>query len=178
MDNEVCPSATPADRCDPCPASVLSELRAVQAAEIDLLRRLATHLQQENQILQGPDTDALHAVTQEKNALLREIFPLQKKRQRILERAGLRADRATLSEKFPALAASEKADMTQQWQSLAALTQQLLALNQLNGQLIELRLQFVQGALSTLLGGQANTRLYGANGHSAAFPLNRSLVKA
>lgn len=178
MDHEAHPSATSADRCDPCPASILSELHAVQAAEIDLLRRLAMHLQHENQILQGPDTDALHAVTQEKNALLRDLFPLQKKRQRMLERAGLPADRSTFSEKFPALAASEKTDMTHQWERLAALTHQLLALNHLNGHLIELRLQFVQGALSTLLGEAAKTRLYGANGHSAAFSPNRSLVKA
>jgi flagellar biosynthesis/type III secretory pathway chaperone len=64
------------------------------------------------------------------------------------------------------------------WESLRALTGQARALNDTNGMLIEMRLQYFERSLAALNEACGRTTLYGRHGHTIMEPGSGTSLRA
>lgn len=135
------------------------------ASEADLVEQFVGLLEREKAVLTDGRTDALPALAQEKEQLAARLNTLSRQRNDHLVALGLGADRPGMeawSAKHP-----EQKTAISTWNRTLALAAQAKELNRLNGQLIQLRMQYNSQALEILRRKESGLDLYGPDGRSA-----------
>lgn len=139
------------------------ELSALLQNEISAVERFVALLQAEQSLLQSGDADPLLTLNEEKSTLIERLSALANDRNRQLAGAGLEADGAGLAR----WAAAHGGPAVELHDRLLALAREAKALNELNGQLIALRLSHTQAALAALAGDSSRGTLYGRDGQTS-----------
>jgi flagella synthesis protein FlgN len=146
-------------------------LRAVNA-EMEVVQNFVDLLGLEQAALAAGDTDQLPALIEQKNQSATQLGILAKERNGILATQGYAADRAGIEawcEKHPRQTAVAEA-----WKKTIALSSEARELNNINGKLITLRMQYNAKALEALRGGSNSLDLYGPDGQST--PVGRMRI--
>jgi flagella synthesis protein FlgN len=147
--------------------STPAEIAALQqtlVAETQTVAHFVDLLKLEQASLSSGDTDALPAHAEQKIALAAQLNTLAAQRNAALAAQGFCADRAGVEAwcaKHPAEGTAAKA-----WSTLLSLAAEARQLNQLNGGLIQTRMQYNAKALEVLRGGSKALDLYGPDGQS------------
>lgn len=145
--------------------------------ETELLGALAALLQQEREVLQAGNSDALPSLSTQKAELLRAVAQTEDERRQLIRRLSGTSpteDVQAVLDRFPA----EQQLLRSRWEALLGHASRVRTLNQENGYMVELALQHVRGALDALCGdGMSKTRLYDPHGQSAPVSAHRSLGK-
>lgn len=153
----------------------MSELlpQAVKQHLIDSIQHMKavkTCMQDEQEALKSRDIDKIQAATLEKQKLLRLIEDDIKSRQLLLSDNGFEVNDDGMDKLISDLPAKIAAALTQGWQQLVSLHNDVKEINQANGMIINKGLQQVDAMLGIL---QYNTesrsaRTYNAKGRSVA----------
>lgn len=131
------------------------------AAEKDALRGFISLLTDEQNILLGTDTEALLTLSENKTATASALM-------RMIEERHAFAAAHHISH-WPEWLAAHHPDLSDEWLTLARLSEQAQNLNKTNGELIQIRLRHNQLALSVLNKAAQKAELYGPDGgHSNA----------
>lgn len=143
----------------------MSDLLATITSEAELLAGFVLLLNEEQDALKRGDAAALPALTQRKSELMDAMNSLAQLRNELLARSACGKDKEGMS----AWLAQHPSDKSaqQSWAKLLQLAQQGRELNRLNGQLIQLRLQATQEALTSLNQQARQTALYGPDGQAS-----------
>lgn len=155
---------TPADQQR---LALLIEAEAIQ------LREFIALLEREESLLVAGDTDALLALTQDKNERYRRLQRLSDDRALLLGRLGRTPSDAAIREicaNLPRVLA--------RWDEVIELASKARDRNDLNGKLIVERMAHNQAALSVLLTAADQPPLYDAEGHSRPIGGGRMLGSA
>lgn len=144
-------------------ASTLS-LDALLKNENTLMAGFVTFLLEEQDALKVGDTAAIEALSKTKIGLIGELNVAGERRNRFLSHNGLGPDKIGV-EAWMVLHPGDQA-VQQQWGILKKTVGEAKELNLLNGQLIAMRMQHNQQALSALLSTSVTTQnnLYGPDG--------------
>lgn len=139
------------------------QLHSLLEAESTLGEQLLSLLQRETTVLEQRDTEALVALTEEKQQLLQVLEEKAAQRSRFLQADGLSQDKAGFEQLLERL--GNPPTSLHLWEKLHGLLEQCQRQNQLNGRLLEAGRRHSQQALSLLLGGQdPNAGLYDQKG--------------
>lgn len=150
-------------------ASDLNSLRQLLQEEITLYTQLNELLRNEQQALaQGAADDIVH-ITAAKSECVGRIQAFENQRLQYLQQAG---------EDDLLQRQAGDTPLGQNWQQLTALASQARELNQLNGRIINMRLQRTQEALAVLRSSESNTPTYGPNGQAQGSGKGRPLTSA
>lgn len=137
-------------------------LASLLDAEAEAIGQFITLLQQEQTALQEGKTDDLPAIADTKAPLTIHLNELAIRRNQALAMAGLPPDREGIQawlQRYPSV------EMNSAWEKLHNAIAEARELNELNGKLITLRMQYTNQALSALLVAQRQSgMLYGPNG--------------
>lgn len=147
-------------------AADLSGFLETVAREAELVERFVRLLEQEKTLLTEGRTEALTVAIEEKEQLAANLNELAQRRGRHLVDDGLTPDRAGMaswSARHP-----EQKEAIAAWNRTLSLAAQAQELNRLNGQLIQLHMQFTGQALEILLRKEGRLDLYGPDGRSTA----------
>lgn len=139
-------------------------LAELLTTEVKLVQSFIDCLSTEQEALKVGDVEALTAVNAQKTALAEQLNRLEDDRNALLQQSGLTADRQGVSSwlsKHPNDRAAAQA-----WDQLMKLAGKARELNNLNGQLIAIRLQATNQALATLTQQTQRSTLYGPNGQT------------
>jgi flagella synthesis protein FlgN len=135
-------------------------------AEADAVARFVELLLLERDMLSGGDIDNLDSLIQRKNAVAAELQALAEQRNTLLADRGFAADRIGV-EAWLAVSPLSKTAHQHAWSRVLLLAKEARQLNQLNGELIRVRMHHNSQALETLLAASRQPNLYGSDGHSA-----------
>lgn len=111
-------------------------------------------------------TDELPALSERKSNFAVQLNDLAAQRNRLLAALGFSADRTGM-EQWCARH-SELTDSKQTWARVLSLASEARELNRLNGELIQMRMQYNTQALEALRGTRNSLQLYGPDGQSTA----------
>jgi len=140
----------------------LSGLSPLLCEERSQLRDFVSALKREQEVLIAGEIDRLTPVLEEKSRLAADLGKLLDRRNQILASAGVKTDKfgmeAWLAGQPPAIRAD--------WESLLALSREARLQNEINGNLIQTRMEHNQQALSVLQVASKQTLLYGPDGQS------------
>lgn len=139
--------------------------------EVGTLREFLKKLEQEQQALVSGTIELLPTLAQEKSALVAQLNQFLEQRHELLAGAMLPAGRAGMESWLATKTASETC--LQEWQDLLQLVRQTREINEINGKLINTRLQHNQQILSALLEAANRATLYGPDGQTQAAPTGR-----
>lgn len=144
------------------PASAQNPLPQLLAGELALLREFAVLLASEQEALVRGELDRLMPLAEEKSRQASLLAQAAEQRNQVLAALGLAKDRVGMeawlaTDRSAAKAASD-------WQALLALAAEARTQNDLNGKLIQTRLQQNQRALEALGAANNQTQLYGPDG--------------
>lgn len=138
--------------------------QAIQA-EVGALRRFLALLDQEQALLVKGQVEDLVELAQQKHELAAEVSTLDNQRNEALAAQGLSPDRSGVEAWFAAR--PEAAAARDAWSTLIALATRAQETNDLNGELIQKRMQNTTQALEALLGTPGSRlTLYGPDGQS------------
>ncbi len=141
-----------------------AELTRLLAAELDAARRLLAVLQREQQALTARDAGTVEQCTQEKQQALGAL------------QASAQARRHVAA---PLAAAALPDECVPTWRALEQTLAELRQLNEINGALVQRRLQHTRQALAILRGQSGDNALYGPRGAFDAAPVaGRPIVSA
>lgn len=143
--------------------TLLSEAEAVQQF-VELLKL-------EQSALSAGSTDVLPAYADKKMALAAKLNRLAVQRNSFLAAQGLGADLVGVNAWIAQHSTEYQAIET--WSGVLALAREARELNRLNGELIQLRMQYNAKALEALQGGNHALKLYGPDGQSTSSNQNR-----
>lgn len=143
--------------------TLLSEAEAVQQF-VDLLKL-------EQSALSTGNTDDLPSYTDKKMVLAANLNRLAVERNAFLATQGLGANLVGIGAWFANHPKEHQANNT--WSSVLALAREARELNRLNGELIQIRMQYNAKALEALKGGNHTLNLYGPDGQSTTSNQNR-----
>lgn len=141
----------------------LSELLAQEAKLVDDFVALLSAEQEE---LKVGRIDALDGLSQRKADLAAQLNAAESRRNAWLNAAGLAGDREGMAAWLAAFGGKD-AQAAANWARLLEKATEARNLNQLNGQLIALRLSSTTQALATLTAQHQAHSLYGPNGQAA-----------
>ena len=130
------------------------------------VRAFVELLQNEQRALSIGEIDKLSAFAEEKGALVAHLNRLAEQRNDALAQRGFSSDRAgieTCCAQLPAESGAEKL-----WAEIIESVAEARDLNRLNGELIQMRMQYTNKALDILLQKDTSLDLYGPDGQSAA----------
>ena len=136
------------------------------SAEVDAVRSFISLLQGEQTVLSNGKTDDLPELIEKKNQLAIELTTLAGQRNTLLTKHGFATDRAGV-EAWCAKHPKEKT-ISEAWTTILSLAKEARELNRLNGELIQIRMQYNNKALETLLGQNKALDLYGPDGQSTS----------
>lgn len=139
-------------------------LQRTLESEALAVERFVALLRDERQLLVEGQVDQIGDLLEEKNRLASQLAQLAEQRSRLLAIDGRTADRQSIAAWFAAHPAEAEASAC--WSRLLSLAGEARDLNQLNGELIRLRLQHNAEALRVLGAGVA-LDLYDRDGQSA-----------
>ena len=133
-------------------------------AEAEAIQQFAELLKLEQTSLSSGNTDELPAFAEHKVKLAVHLNSLSAQRNASLAAQGFDADRAGV-EAWCAKHPYEN-DVADAWSRILALAGEARELNRLNGELIQIRMQYNAKALEALQGGKNSFALYGPDGQS------------
>lgn len=139
-------------------------LAELLAAEVKLVESFIACLTAEQEALTVGDVSALTAFNTQKAGLADQLNRLEDDRNAFLKQAGMSADRQGIA----GWLAKNRQDRAagQAWESLMELAGKARELNNLNGQLIAIRLHATNQALATLTQQAQRATLYGPDGQT------------
>jgi flagella synthesis protein FlgN len=154
------------------PSLLVTAIRSERAG----IQALVDVLTEERNALREGQLDRLAEFAPRKRELLLHIAHLGEQRNRLLERAGVSADRRGMETWLVMhdAAGSVRAD----WQALLQLTQTAHALNQENGIYIDAGMRANQQALQALMSAGSANSTYGPGGRSVSPLGSRALASA
>ena len=138
-------------------------MRQTIDGEATLLEQFVELLRREQASLTQGVADDLPQLADQKNGLVIQLNQLSAQRALFLEARGLTADRAGID---AWCAQADDADTTDAWQEVLQLAAEARELNRVNGELIQIRMQFTAKALEALGGAKNSLELYGPDGQS------------
>lgn len=141
-----------------------SALQQTLVAEAEAVQQFAELLKLEQTSLSSGKTDELPAYAEQKEKLAVRLNTLSAQRNAALAAQGLDADRAGV-EAWCAKHPNEK-DLAAAWSGILLRAGEARELNRLNGELIQIRMQYNAKALEALQGGNNSLALYGPDGQS------------
>lgn len=147
-------------------AEDLSGFLKIIIREADLVERFVGLLEREKDLLSGGRTEALAAAVEEKEQLAEKLNALTQQRGHYLVKNGFTADRAGMAS-WTAVHPQQKEAVTA-WERTLSLTARAKELNRVNGQLIQLHMQYTDQALEILQRKESRLDLYGPDGQPAA----------
>jgi flagella synthesis protein FlgN len=151
-----------------------AQLETCLKAERDALRACVDILQAEEQSLARGETELLPQLAAQKAALLSSLGDHSRTRERLVAQGGFppgKEGMTALLQAHPSFAA--------QWKEIMDWSHQARDLNQINGEMIHVRLGRTSQALAILTnGGKAPSNLYGRDGHLQASTAARPLGSA
>lgn len=156
-------------------APELVTIGALLDREYRALQGFVTLLRREQALLEAGTTDSLAALAEEKLKAATELADFSATRDSKLIHSGLQPGRAGMDAWTTTPAG---AGYRQQWQQLLALTAEARGLNDTNGQLINIRMQNNQQALSILMAAADQAVTYGPDGQQQTGGGGRSLGSA
>ena len=133
-------------------------------AEAEAVQQFAELLKLEQTSLSSGNTDELPAFAEHKVNLAFHMNTLSAQRNASLATQGFDADRAGV-EAWCAKYPNEK-DVATAWSRILSLAGEARELNRLNGELIQIRMQYNTKALEALQRGKNSLALYGPDGQS------------
>lgn len=136
------------------------------ATETEAVEQFVDLLKLEQASLSGGNTDKLPEYAEQKIQLAGHLNRLATQRNALLAAQGLNADRAGV-EAWCAKHPDEK-NAVKLWSRILSLAGEAHALNRLNGELIQMRMQYNAKALEALQGGKSSLDLYGPDGQSTS----------
>ena len=154
------------------PASAQNPLPQLLAAELALLREFAVLLASEQEALVRGELDRLMPLAEEKSRQASLLAQAAEQRNQILAAQGLAKDRPGVEAWLAANRSAAKA--AGDWQALLSLATEARTRNELNGKLIQTRLQQNQRALAALSAANSQTQLYGPDGQVRASSSSRT----
>ena len=134
------------------------------AEEVKTVQQFADLLKLEQTSLSAGNTDDLLVFAEQKSQLAIDLGRLAAQRNLSLAAQGFAADRPGV-EAWCAKHPSEKT-ASDTWSRILVLAREARELNRLNGELIQLRMQFNAKALEALQGGKNSLDLYGPDGQA------------
>jgi flagella synthesis protein FlgN len=153
----------------------LAGFLAVVADEADAVERFVRLLEREKTLLTEGRTEKLPAVVEEKERLAAQLNDLTQRRDRHLAELGFSPDREGMeawSARHP-----EQREAIAAWRRTLSLAAQAKEQNRVNGQLIQLHMEFTGQALDILLRKEGRLDLYGPDGRSTG-PSGRKIDAA
>lgn len=151
-------------------------LAELLAAEAELVGQFASALTDEQEALKQGKVDGLPAVTARKAAIVERLNAAENSRNAFLRQAGHNGDRQGMLD-WLAKNRDDRAT-AQAWAKLLKRAAEARELNNLNGQLIAMRLQATNQALAVLTQQAQRTSLYGPNGHTTQLTGSRIIDAA
>jgi flagella synthesis protein FlgN len=153
-------------------AAQTAVLRTI-ADEADALQQFVDLLKVEQTALYNGSTDDLLEYAEQKSRLALRLEALAAQRSSALAALGVASDRAGID----AWCARHTKTAGNDWSRLLSLASEARELNRLNGELIQIRLQYNTKALEALQGGKSSLDLYGPDGQSTS-PAHRRINDA
>lgn len=144
-------------------------------AEAKAVQQFIGLLQLEQTALSTGKTDELPALIEKKAGLAARLNALAAQRNQSLAEQGFAADLVGV-ESWCAKNPQEK-NVPDAWQQILSLASEARELNRLNGELIQMRMQYNAKALEALQGGKDSFDLYGPDGQSKS-PSKRRISDA
>lgn len=144
-------------------------LQRLLTEEIALYTRLTELLRNEQQALTQGVADEIVQITAAKGECVNGIQSCENQRQQLLQQTGLDGLLQRQTTDTP---------LGQSWQQLTTLASQARELNQLNGRIINMRLQRTQEALAVLRNNDSTTPVYGPDGQAQGSGKGRPLTSA
>ena len=141
-------------------------------AEAGAVVRFVELLKLERDVLSSGDTGQIDALIRRKNDISSELQALTDRRNSLLTGMGFGSDRIGIEAWLAAQPANNAAQ--KMWLQILSLAKEARELNQLNGELIKMRMQHNSHALAILLRSSRQPNLYGPDGQSA--PQNRRRI--
>lgn len=144
-------------------------------AEAVAIQQFVSLLKLEQTSLSNGNIDNLPEFAEQKNKFSIHLNSLAEQRNTALTAQGFGADRAGIEAwctKYP-----EEQNTRKAWQKILSLAAEARELNRLNGELIQMRLQYISKALEALQSGKKSLDLYGPDGQSTT-PDNRRIYGA
>ncbi len=138
-------------------------MRQTIDGEATLLEQFVELLRREQASLTQGVADDLPQLADQKNGLVIQLNQLSARRAAFLEAHSLTADRAGID---AWCAQAQDPEATETWQKVLQLTMEARELNRVNGELIQIRMQFTTKALEALSGAKNSLELYGPDGQS------------
>jgi flagella synthesis protein FlgN len=139
----------------------MDDIAYLVGQESSALDELISALREEQAILKSGRADDLAAVIDRKNRQLETLARHGRRRNELLASRGLKPDRDGIA------AWSRSSGQEDLGAAFLALADEARELNHLNGQLIAMRLQATQSALSTLAPDRSGQGLYGPSGKTS-----------
>ena len=144
------------------PAAAQDTLPQLLTAELALLREFALLLKAEQEALVRGELDRLMPLAEEKSRQASLLAAAAERRNQNLAALGLDSDRLGMDAWLAS--GSKSAGAGEDWQNLLLLAATARSQNELNGKLIQTRLQQNQRALTALNVANSQTQLYGPDG--------------
>jgi flagella synthesis protein FlgN len=145
----------------------ITELIEILASEVDLLRTLNSHLDDEQGALTAGDVDAIHSKVEDQVSVLKRIATLEERRQEVLRRAVPSGGGSELP-KLRVLIERAPREQAQELQEIrASLRETLDAIgktNRHNGMLINQSLSYIDQVLTLIAGEDENSTVYTPDG--------------
>lgn len=142
----------------------IAAFQQIMLAEAETVRRFVALLALEQASLGSGNTDELPAFAEQKVDLAAQLNAFAAQRNSALAAQGFGADRSGV-EAWCAQHPDQEITAGA-WSSILAQAREARELNQLNGKLIQLRMQYNAKALEALRGGNGALDLYGPDGQS------------
>ncbi len=133
-------------------------------AEVVAVQQFVSLLKLEQTSLSNGNIDNLPEFAEQKSKFSVHLNSLAEQRNTALAAQGFAADRAGIEAwciKYP-----EEQNARKAWQKILSLASEARELNRLNGELIQMRLQYISKALEALQSGKKSLDLYGPDGQS------------
>lgn len=146
--------------------------RQTLEAEAATIQQFVDLLQLEQVALSTGKIEDLPAFVDKKAELVARLNALATQRNQSLAEQGFAADRAGVESwcaKYP-----QEKGVVKAWRRILSLANEARELNRLNGELIQIRMQYNAKALEALQGGKNSFDLYGPDGQSTA-PIKRRI---
>jgi flagella synthesis protein FlgN len=136
------------------------------AEETTAVRQFVDLLKLEQTSLSNGSTDDLLDFAEQKSKLATQLNKFAAQRSALLVAQGFSADRTGVDAWCASYSSKEEAGAS--WSGLLSLAAEARELNRLNGELIQMRMQYNANALEALRGGKNALDLYGPDGQSTS----------
>lgn len=145
------------------PSTDSNDLKTLIDNEAILLERFVDLLRREQASLSQGAAEDLPELAEQKNGLVIQLNHLSARRAAFLQARGFPQDRSGIDAWFEQV---KDRDATDAWQKVLTLATDARELNRVNGELIQIRMQFTAKALEALSGAKTSLELYGPDGQS------------